>query len=474
MSQQTLEMFEKNFLKHCREKNFFRRKDRVLMAISGGMDSMTMAYFIPALEQTFKIRIGIAHMNHGLRGKSSDRDEAFVRQFARSHHYPYYHKKADVRGYAKKRKISIEEAARHIRYAFLDRVARENGYTKICTAHHAGDQVETVLMRIIKGAGLSGLTGIREKRGSIIRPMLFLTKNQIEAFVKKNKIQFRKDHTNKQTFFLRNRIRHDLIPYLKKKFDPQIETHLLRLGYIAEETHTFFKDAAKRQFSKVGKTSEGKIVLEIKAFNRYLRAQRQAIIELIFEKYFGQKLFFKDYQTLFDLIEKKQSGKKIVFGTVTCLKSAGQIVFFVNHNASSAFSFVITPGHLHRFENPGLTFKSTVEPFSPKIRNQFGSNPDVEYIDAKKIKGQLKLRNWKNGDRFKPLGMNDFKNLSDFFIDQKIPITEKKKIPVLCEKIGRSENIIWLCGLRLDDRYKIDKDTQHTLKLEWERHEKNH
>ncbi|KAB2878748.1 tRNA lysidine(34) synthetase TilS [bacterium] len=465
---QTTKSFQKQFLEHCRKKNFFSSNDRVLLAVSGGMDSMALSHLIGILQLESKITIGIAHLNHRLRGAASDRDEAFVKTFALSHEYPFHCKRLDVRKQAKLSKKSIEEEAHNLRYTFFEKTAKQFGYNKICTAHHRSDQAETILMRIIKGSGMSGLSGIREKRGLFVRPLLVFSKEDIKKYVQAEKIKYVNDASNRDTAILRNRIRHDLIPLLRKKFDLQIEKHLIQLGLIAEETKSHFNRNAKKQYLQVCKASDGKIVLEIKAFNRYLRAQRHALIEFLFWNEFDQKLQFSDYERLSDLIEKKQSGKKVIFGNVICLKTADQIIFLTkNRLASPDFCFRIETGRNYSWKDPGFSFRSSFLPYSSELKSSFGRILNVEYIDKEKITGHLRLRNWKIGDKFKPIGMNGFKKLSDFFVDNKIPVLKKKKIPLLCEKIGTKENIIWVCGLRLDDRYKVDNRTRHLLKLEY-------
>ena len=467
--------FELKFLRHCRKKKFFSRNDRVLLAVSGGMDSMAMSHLFGALQSEFRIGLGIAHLNHDLRGSHSDRDEIFVKKFAQLHGYSFHCKKVDVRRRAKASKTSIEEEARNSRYGYLEKIARQYGYNKICTAHHSADQAETVLMRIVKGAGISGLSGIHEARGLLIRPLLFFSKKEIETYVKQKKINYVEDHTNHDTAYLRNRIRHQLMPLLKKEFDPQSEKHLIQLGLIAGDIRIFFKKQAKRLFRRVCSISHNKIVLEIKTFNRYLRSQRHAIIEFLLEEYFDVKLKYHDYQKLFDLIDTRPSGKKLLFGDVICLKALDCIIFSGKHQLQHTdFCFQIETGRTYNWEQPFLSFSSTAFPMNAVIKKQFGRSREVEYIDLDKIKGSLILRNWKNGDCFRPLGMNGLKKLSDFFIDQKILLTKKKQIPILCEKIKTKEKIVWVCGQRLDDRYKVESSTHHILKLECKRNEKDH
>lgn len=475
MIKQRLNSLEKKFYRHCREGKFFLPGDRVLLAVSGGMDSMFMCHLMCLMKKTFRVEIGIAHLNHSLRGKASDEDAAFVTKYAESQALPYHQKRVDVRSKAVRTKMSIEEAARNVRYTYLEKLAKHYGYDKICTAHHLGDQAETILMRIIKGAGWAGLTGIREKRGPFIRPLLLFSRNEIGAYIKANKIQYVEDRSNRDKTFFRNRIRHELIPLIKRRFDPQIEKHLIQLGFIADETKAFIAKDAKKHFLSVCTVSKGKIELEIKAFNRYLRAQRHALIELLFAEYFDLRPHYTDYLNLFDLIENRQSGKRVLLGNVNCTRTSSVVIFeAVRKPKVSQFHYDIRAGRSYRFKETGWTFSSETLLYTKSIKKEFGHTRMIEFIDAKKIFGTLVIRNWKPGDKFVPLGMTGFKNLSDLFIDEKIPLHEKKQIPILTERYKDKENVIWVCGLRIDNRYKVDHSTHHILKLKCERHEKNH
>jgi tRNA(Ile)-lysidine synthase len=475
MRKPTTSLLDKKFLEHCLKRKFFRKGDRVLLAVSGGMDSIALCRFLETFKKNLPIHIGIAHVNHSLRGKAADWDEAFVKTFSLKNNYPYFQTKVNVRSKATGNKLSIEEAARHLRYSFLEEVARKYGYTKICTAHHGSDQAETVLMRVIKGAGWTGLTGIRETRGLYVRPLLIFTKDEIRSYVKYQKIDYVEDRTNLNQKIFRNRIRHNLIPLLKRNYDPQIEKHLLQLGIIANETRRLSEKSARRLFSTVCTVSEGKILLEIKAFNRYLRAQRQAILELIFTDHFDRTLQFSEYQNLIELAETKQSGKRILTGSIECSRTSSEIVFQrFQKKGAHPFCHAITLNCTYRFDNPGCSFVSEEIANSSALQKQFGKSVDTEFLDAGKITGRLILRSWKKGDRFIPLGMKGFKNLSDFFIDRKVPLKEKGRTPILIERKGKRDNIIWICGHRIDDRYKTDHLTQRILKLKCERYEKDH
>ncbi len=470
----SLDALEKKFLEHCQNKKFFRKGDRILLAVSGGMDSMALCELFEKTKQELDLRIGLVHIDHGLRGRESRRDANFVKRFAAAHSIPFYLEKADVRGKASESKMSIEEAARELRYASYENVCRTQGYHKVCTAHHGDDQAETVLMRMIKGAGWSGLSAIRETRENYIRPLLIFSREEIKKYVKKNGIAYVEDRTNKDQKMLRNRIRHDLIPYLERGYDPQVAKHLVQFGKIAEDTRLLLARSAKRLFAKACRRSGGKILLEIKAFNKYLRAQRQAVLELIFSEHFGQNLRFSDYENLMDLAEHRQSGKRLLIGSVEVLKTSGEVVFCRRQDIRERpFSHRIEVDRTYHFDNPGCSFETRKMPFSKELTREFGRNPNVEFIDARKLSGCLVLRSWQAGDRFIPLGMKNFKNLSDFFIDLKLSVPAKKLIPVLYEQKGRKQQVIWVCGYRIDERYKTDHSTHHILKLKCERYEKN-
>ena len=474
MMKPQLNALEEKFYRHCLEENFFSPGDRILLAVSGGMDSMVLCHLMNGLKDHLKIEFAIAHINHSLRGKASDKDATFVKKYAANNTQLCFLKKVDVAGEAARTKMSIEEAARNLRYTYLKKIAKRYGYNKICTAHHLGDQAETILMRIIKGTGWSGLTGIRVKRELFIRPLLIFSRDEIESYLKEKKIRYVEDRSNRDKTFFRNRVRHELIPLLKKRFDPQIEKHLVQLGLIAEETKTFISHDAQKHFSSVCSASNGKIVLEIKAFNRYLRAQKHALIEMIFTVFFDLTPHYSDYQHLFNLIEKRQSGKKILIGNVKCARTSSRVIFEIARKTKRIqFYYDIHVGRSYRFDDEGWTFSSKALTYSTLLKKQFGRSRDTEFIDAEKISGTLSLRNWKAGDKFVPLGMSKFKRLSDFFIDEKVPLDEKRLIPILTERANGHESIIWICGLRIDNRYKIDNSTHHILKMKCERHEKD-
>jgi len=448
------------FLDHCRRKKFFTKKDRILIAVSGGVDSMVL---LDLLTRDFAAQVsGIAHVNHGLRGKSSEKDQELVRRTAQKLQIPFYTKTINARLYAKKHARSLEDACRQLRYEFLEETAKIHAFTKICTAHHADDQAETVLARIIKGTGWQGLSGVREERGAFVRPILIFSKEDINVYAKTRKIPYRIDRTNRNQVFFRNRIRHTLLPLIEQKFDAQIVAHLNHLGNIAESTQKLLRKQAKSHFRRSVHVQRGKITLEIKPFKRYFAVQQYTLLQLIFEKFIPDySITFQNFSRISDLVVNKPSGKKLVLAGWQCIKTSKSVVFTQEFRGSPYRHFV-TIGKNHRWSD--LTFASRRIELPLKLK--LGKDRHVEYIDERKIKGTLVIRNWENGDAFNPIGMLSTKKLSDYFIDKKIPLLTKRSIPILCERNGRQENIIWVCGYRLDNRYKITDETRSVIKLE--------
>ncbi len=467
---------EKQLLAHCQQKKFFRQGDRVLLAVSGGMDSCVLFHLFMNIIDDLSISIGAAHVNHGLRDKQSDSDEMFVESMAHGHSVRFHKTRLDVKARALREKRSLEEAARLARYEFLESVAAQHDYKKICTGHHMDDQAETVLSRVLKGSGWDGLSGIRETREGFVRPLLRFSKADIERYAADRNILYIVDNSNDDLRFYRNKIRHKLLPLLQSEFDPQVVRHLHQLSVIAQETEAFFTAQTPAWLAGLSRQEGQKIILEIKPFNHYLLIQRKMILSLILKKLCENdpetKPTYHDFQSMLQLAETSQSGKRYILGPVECAREHDQLVFRIAGPAvNESFDIPVVIGETRRLEFPQILFSS--RPMESPGGLDLGKNPSVEYIDENKIKGQLYLRNWLNGDTFHPIGMNDSKKISDFFTDQKIPLSARNRIPILVERFSGRERIVWICGYRLDNRFKIDSNTQRIIKLECHGYETN-
>ncbi len=457
---------EDRFLAHCRRQQFFAAGDTVLAAVSGGPDSMVLLHLLRSVADTLKISIAVGHVNHALRGADARKDEALVRTICRKTNLRFHTQKVPTRRHAEKHRQSIEEAARHLRYAAMRRWQKKFKYTMICTAHHQSDQAETVLMRAIKGTGLRGLTGIREVSPGLVRPILFLSRDEIMAYAKAMKIPYRTDRTNSQLTFLRNRIRTEILEPVKQTLDPQAEKHLASLAAIAGHAYDYLRTQAEFEFSDRCASSRNQIILDIKQRRNYFSALSAALFELIFEKLIPDKALLKsaDIVALTHLMREAEVGRTIQIGPVTCVKDRQRIVFTTRPTRALAVGLrKIVPGRSYRWRD--MTFQTT-RVSQATFKTATEPSPTTECVDLDSVDGRLVLRPWKNGDRFYPLGLKGSKRVSDLLTDLKVNPLHRKHVRVLSEQSAAGERIIWVCGYRLDERFKVTSRTQNILRCD--------
>jgi len=410
------------------------------LAVSGGVDSMVMHH----LFQQCGFNIGVAHANFQLRGNESEGDEKFVKEICEKNSIPFFTRKFETESYAKSNHISIQMAARELRYQWFHELLTEHQYNFIATAHHLNDSIETVLLNLVRGSGLEGFDGIASKNEKIIRPMLFATRLEIENYAKESKIEWREDRSNATNDYSRNFIRHQVYPLLKE-LNPSLEKtfdeSIVKISGAVELMETGI--AQWRQ--KFKKKKENQILLDKKGFEP-IKNKKSILWNLI--KSFG-------------------------FNFDQC----GQIITALNGQpgkrfASSQFELVIDRDHLiiskiqselsetliesNQTEASLGNFKLKIE---KKEKIDFKDDPSVAFLDADKLKFPLRWRKWKPGDSFQPLGMNHKKKLSDFLIDQKISIADKEATTVL----ESGNEIVWVTGKRIDERYKVNNSTASTI-----------
>ncbi|MBI4549036.1 MAG: tRNA lysidine(34) synthetase TilS [Ignavibacteriae bacterium] len=447
-----------HFREFIRRFNLIQQGEWVIIAVSGGIDSVVLLDLLEKMKNELKVKLALAHMNHCLRGEESDQDEEFVQSIAKDHGLECYLERTDTSTIAEQRKLSIQETARELRYDFFTRLRVSYGYHKIATAHHADDNTETLLFNVIRGTGVHGMTGIPVKRDDIgvIRPLLFATREQISRYALERQLNYREDTSNRENKYTRNFIRHQLIPQIREHINPNLTATLSRTSELFLELEKFLLEETSQAFTRIQlKNSTDEIILD---------ADRLCVYSAFIQEYLLFETAKKFCQTEIDFATV-QSMLKIVEGeTGAWCKVSKNAVFYRNRNQliltrvgdTDAFHYSVIPNQHYEFQHFhfGSTLVSNV-----KITN----NPFVEYIDASTLGNTLVLRSWNEGDWFIPLGMHDKKKLSDFFIDQKVPLFDKHLIPLLVS----DENIVWVCGKRLDDRYKITPKTKTILKLEF-------
>ena len=416
--------------------------DRILLAVSGGIDSVVMMDLF--LKNGFEV--GVAHCNFGLREDESDGDEEFVRKLAEEKGITSFIEHFETEQTASEKGISTQMAARDLRYEWFEEIRSGEGYSYIATGHNFNDSVETMVFNLIKGTGLKGLTGISVKSGVVIRPLLFASREEIEAYASENSIPFRTDSSNASTKYHRNYIRHKILPEFRNVnpgFDITIRNTLERLAGM----YRFVNDWLETEKTSYLRDDGKDIYLKNDIFSRI---NEPAILYEIIRPYGF------NYDQCESVMEGlgKEAGKVFYSEEFTLNIDRDHIIISPRQQTEERFEisrkdkFLVTD----RFN---LTFE--ILESTPVL------SPDrhIAYLDLDKLHYPLVLRNWEKGDWFIPLGMKGKKKLSDFMIDKKIPLNLKKRIMVLLSK----GSIAWIAGHRIDDRFKIDSKTSRILKI---------
>ena len=445
---------EQKVLRFIKENDLIKLDDKILIALSGGPDSIFLLHFLNKYKNKFKIKLSAVHINHLLRGKVSDRDELFCEAVCEELNLPFYSSRKNVKVFAKKNKLSIELAARKIRYSVFEKLVKKNSFDKIATAHVADDNVETVLLNLIKGAGLSGIAGIPVKRGNIIRPVLCLTKKEILDYLAANKFEFRIDESNLSNEYERNFLRNEIIPLIKSRLNPGIENAILNTSLNLQGLVEEIEDHKSSESLRSTKNKSVQIpatYFSVADINTSLHRLKTKL-----DQNFNLKLQASDVKKIHSLI-KKQAGKseELSFGLMAQRNRTGILVAKKNSSISE-FSKTLKVNEKIKIGTETLNVVN-VKPTDAIINK----DPKQEYISADGISSIFQIRNWQNGDRFFPIGMKGTKKVSDYLNDIKMDPFKKQDQLVLIN----NSKIVWIIGKRLDDRFKITSATKKVLKL---------
>jgi tRNA(Ile)-lysidine synthase len=436
------------FIKH---ENLFQPEDRLLLAVSGGVDSVVLCELCRQAGYDFVI----AHCNFQLRGEESGRDENFVKELADKYEVHFYNKSFDTKKIAATQKKSIETAARDLRYQWFHELLNHSAaqpLSFIMTAHHADDNIETVIMNFFRGTGIAGLHGILPKQGKIVRPLIFARRSEIEQYAKDNKISFVTDSTNIESDYTRNFFRNEIIPLVKKNFS-EADKNVLNNIRRFKETEILYQQSVQLHKKKLLEKKGNEIHIPVL---KLLKTEPLAAVTYEIIKDFG----FTAHQTdeVIDLLES-ESGKYIQSATHRIIKNRKWLIITTNNTKEAHNILIEENDRTVHFENAVITLKyfQTLN-FKPDTLNT------IAQLDAAEIKFPLLLRKWKQGDYFYPFGMTKKKKLSRFFADQKLSLTEKENIWI----IEMDKKIIWVVGMRIDNRFKITPQTKDVLLIRYD------
>lgn len=436
---------------------------KVLLAVSGGVDSIVLLHLFHSITETYQLKLKILHLNHGIRLQEADRDENFVKQLGESYKIPVITKTVNVPEYANRNKYSIEEAARELRYQFFEEELSTTNFNYVALAHHMNDQAETLLDHFIRGSGVRGLTGMTVKNGPYIRPLLEITRNEIETYASENGLNYIIDSSNQNTRYRRNKIRHKLIPYLIEEFNPSIVNSLSKTSRIFQDTDRYLQYEAKKAFHHCLKKDEKeKIILDINQFFKYFNIIQVYVLYHILKLLVIdiKKLDFHKIITFLELIKKNRSGNRLLIDDEWEILIDHDMIVFHRLN-TSYFQFEIDPGTDIQIQSCALRILTSIIDKSD-LPQAYSHDRNIEYINFDLIEKPLIIRAFLPGDKFIPLNMNGHKKVSDFFTDLKVPLHNRNCIPILTCSSG----IVWIVGYQIDDRFKITENCKKVLKLE--------
>lgn len=430
------------FLNHINTNFSFLKDEKLLIAISGGVDSVVLTHLL----STLNFNISLAHCNFSLRGKESDLDEAFVIKLGKELKVPVFTKQFNTAQFSKENKQSSQIAARELRYNWFQKLAEQHSFDSILTAHHADDHIETFLINLTRGTGLDGLTGIPEINGNIVRPLLKFSRNEILTFVKENHIDWREDKSNASTKYIRNKVRHQVLPILKEINPSLLETFAKTTAHL-KESQQIIEDCIEKIAPEILIIEEKIIKINIEKITAF--SNPKAYLYQFLKRY-----NFTEWNDVYSLLSA-QSGKQVFSKTHVLLKDRA-FLLLLKKDTSPVFNnvFFIEENQTEITKPIQLQFED--------VKEKSRENKHTIYIDKQLLVFPLKLRKWRDGDFFYPTGMKGKKKVSKYFKDEKFSLLEKQNTWILC---NNNNHILWIVGHRQDNRFEITKQTSKTFKV---------
>ncbi|MBZ4664428.1 MAG: tilS [Caloramator sp.] len=452
-------------LSYIKENRLIEPNDKVVVGLSGGPDSVCLLHILYSLKEELDITVYSAHVNHMIRGEEALRDEEYSKELSQKLNVEHFSTRVKVEEVAKEYRMTSEEAGRYIRYKFFDEVLNKVGANKIALAHNMNDNAETIIMNLIRGTGTLGLIGIPNKRdGKYIRPILCLTRDEIERYCQDNGLNPQIDSTNKESIYTRNKVRLELIPYIKDNFNPNIVENLNRLSQIIKSDEDFLQSYVDDILNNNYINSR----FSIESFNKQHIAIKRRIIRKMIEMVYGSisGIEQRHIDDCINLILKGETGKYVVLphGIVCKIEYQNFLIDTIKDDSIE---------YEYKIKIPGITY---IPELNAKIYtnilenlNNINHNTFIKYFDYDKIGNDITVRSRKAGDYIILSGVGGKKKLKDFFIDKKVPRDKRNNIPL----IAKGSEIVWIIGMRENNLYRIDDKTKKILEIRFERGAEN-
>lgn len=458
---------------YIRENEIIKQGDKILVALSGGPDSVCLLHILYRLKDTFNLKLGAIHINHMLRGEEADNDEKYIIKLCDELGINHYVKRINIEYVARDTNVSLEVAGRNERYKAFEKIREKYEYDKIAVAHNSNDQAETVLMRIMRGTGLEGLTGIKSKRiDGIIRPILCLNRQEIEEYCEKNNLNPRIDASNYERIYSRNKVRLDILPYMRENFNKDIVDTLNRMTLLLQKDNEFIEEYSNKCYNVYCENHDGKLKISKGLFEKEMESIVTRVIIRAFKEISNSHQNF-EMKHIYEIVNlaHKETGKKLnLTNKILCENLYGDIIFIneekqkdndcsyceIKINKSNISDKVIFNDYIIKFEI-----------IENKNKGEFPKNSLIKLFDYDNIEKEIEIRYRRDGDKIVPLGMNGSKKLKDIFIDLKIPREDRNNIPIICF----DNKISWILGYKTSQLFKVTQDTKNILKISFDRKE---
>jgi tRNA(Ile)-lysidine synthase len=445
-----------------------KKGDRVVVGVSGGPDSVALLHILNSLKEIYKIDLHVAHLEHGIRGAESVKDMKFVKDLCESLSIRMTSRQEKTEEIAKATNQSVEATARKLRYSFFQEVLESTKSSRIATGHNANDQAETLILNLLRGSGMAGLVGIRPAmEGRIIRPLIESTRSDIEEYLKGKGIAYKTDSTNSDNRFERNRVRQVLIPMLEKEFNPRIVDSLARTASIFSVVNEYLRDEVDKVVGTTALIEDGRITLNLETFKDIHPALQHLVLYRVLRSLEGddQLVSFDIINAVLNVAMRSKSGSRIDIGDgLMALREFDNLLIGRDLALVERYDVQLAIPGSTPLEAAGGAFLTEVMSERPGTGEVYRSG-ETAYFDLNQLELPLRVRSWREGDRFVPFGLSGTKKVHDIFIDEKVPVSGRSKIPIICDGDG----IIWVTGVRRSERARIKDETRTILKITFEK-----